>query len=358
MTDSTATVGVGVIGLGFMGRTHIAAYDAAHVAGYDCKLVAVCDAQADRLGDDDAESGGTAWYSRPWKSEDDGPQSPRPGVPDRATQSLGDPHSVQTYTDADRLLADDDVTLVSICTPTDTHVDLAIRALRAGKHVLVEKPVAIRSGDVQRLADEAAGAQTLCMPAMCMRFWPGWTWLKERIEQGTYGKVQRAVFQRLGAMPDWSREFYGDATRSGGALMDLHIHDADFVRWCFGEPAGVASTGSINHVTTMYHYPAGPSHVVAEGGWRPEPGFEFLMRYTVAFDTATADFDLSRDPQLLITHEGQTSPVSLDALTGYDHQVRHLVEAITTGRRDLRVTLADAVAVTRLLEDEARSVGR
>ncbi|MCH7702702.1 MAG: Gfo/Idh/MocA family oxidoreductase [Planctomycetes bacterium] len=325
MTEKSATVGVGVIGLGFMGRTHLQAYGAARAAGYDCNLVAVCDEQAARLGDDDTQSG-------------------------------CDPRSVRTYIDADRLLADDDVTLVSICTPTDTHVDLAVRALRAGKHVLVEKPVAIRSADVQRLADEAASGQMLCTPAMCMRFWPGWTWLKERIDQGTYGKVQRAVFQRLGAMPDWSPAFYADTTRSGGALMDLHIHDADFVRWCFGDPAGVTSTGSINHVTTIYHYPAGPSHVVAEGGWLQTPGFEFRMRYTVTFDTATAEFDLLRDPQLLITHEGRTSPVSLDPLTGYDHQIRHLLAAITDGGRDLRVTLSDAVAVTLLLEDERRSV--
>lgn len=327
MTEKSATVGVGVIGLGFMGRTHLQAYGAARAAGYDCNLVAVCDEQAARLGDDDTQSG-------------------------------CDPRSVRTYIDADRLLADGDVTLVSICTPTDTHVDLAVRALRAGKHVLVEKPVAIRSADVQRLADEAAGGHTLCMPAMCMRFWPGWAWLKERIEQGTYGKVQSAVFQRLGTLPDWSPAFYADAARSGGALMDLHIHDVDFVRWCFGDPAGVRSTGSINHVTTMYHYPAGPPHVVAEGGWLPAPGFEFRMRYIVAFDTATADFDLSRKPQLRLTHDGETGPVPLDSLTGYDLQIRHLVEAITTGRRDLRVTLPDAVAVTRLLEDEARSVER
>lgn len=325
MTAPSATVGVGVIGLGFMGRIHAEAYGAARAAGYECNLVAVCDEQADRLGDDD-------------------------------TRSWCDPRGVRTYTDADHLLADENVTLVSICTPTDTHVDLAVRALRAGKHVLVEKPVAIRSADVQRLVDEAEGAATLCMPAMCMRFWPGWAWLQEQIEQATYGRVQSAVFQRLGTLPAWSPAFYADAARSGGALMDLHIHDADFVRWCFGDPAHVTSTGSISHVTTSYHYPAGPPHVVAEGGWLPGPGFEFRMRYTVGFDTATADFDLSRDPPLQLTHEGETRPVPLDPLTGYDLQIRHLVEAITTRRCDLRVTLPEAVAVTRLLEDEIRSV--
>jgi predicted dehydrogenase len=119
---------------------------------------------------------------------------------------------------------------VSICTPTDSHIELAMTALAAGRHVLVEKPVALRSAEVARLAQAAAPAGRVCMPAMCMRFWPGWEWLKERIEAGEFGRVRSATFQRVGAPPDWSA-FYGDYARSGGPLHDLHIHDADFIRF-------------------------------------------------------------------------------------------------------------------------------
>jgi len=350
MSDAPATVGVGVIGLGFMGRTHVAAYEAAEAAGFDCNVVAVCDEQADRLGDNIPSRD-----RLPVRRTQTGEGAVARRRPDSTCSPLNS-RRARTYTDADRLLADDDVKLVSICTPTDTHVDLAVASLRAGKHVLVEKPVAVRPADVQRLADEAANGSALCMPAMCMRFWPGWVWLKERIDAGTYGRVRSAVFQRLGSVPEWSPAFYADVERSGGALVDLHIHDADFVRWCFGDPDRVICTGSIDHVTTQYHYRGGPPHVVAEGGWVPTPGFEFRMRYTVAFDSAIADFDLSRGEPLRLTRDGRTCAVPLDPLTGYDHQVRHLVQAVTTGRRDLRVTIEEAVAVAHLLEAERRSL--
>jgi len=144
-----------------------------------------------------------------------------------AADRLFDASEVHTYTNPAGLLADEAVDLVSICTHTDTHVDLAIAALRAGKHVLVEKPVALRAADARRLVDVAAGANTLCMPAMCVRFWPEWAWLKQRIDDQAYGPVRSAVFQRLGGTPPWAQEFYGDVARSGGALVDLHVHDAD-----------------------------------------------------------------------------------------------------------------------------------
>ena len=101
---------------------------------------------------------------------------------------------------------------------------------------------------------------------------------------GNFGAVRSASFQRLTSRPVWSPEFYGDYGRSGGALIDLHIHDTDFVRWCFGEPDSVDTAGGLDHMTTLYRYPSGPSHVVAEGGWDPTPGFEFRMRFVVVFE--------------------------------------------------------------------------
>jgi len=332
MSDDAA-IGVGVIGLGFIGRLHIAAYEAARRDGHPCRLTAVCDQDPQR------RSGRV--------------ETPGNIAASEAGERLFDPAQVRAYADAHELLADRGVQLVSICTPTDTHVELAIRALAAGKHVLVEKPVALRSADVQRLADAAAAADTLCMPAMCMRFWPGWPWLKEQIGQRTYGAVRSAAFRRLGSPPGWSREFYSDLSRCGGALLDLHIHDTDFVRWCFGDPQEVESVGSVNHVTTTYRYAGGPPHVLAEGGWLP--GVKFSMRYRVEFEHAVAEYDSSRDPPLILTQRGP-QPIELPARTGYDLEIRHLLEAIRSGGRELRATIADAVATARLLEAEQRSL--
>jgi predicted dehydrogenase len=331
---SAQPIGVGVIGLGFMGRTHLAAWQAAGRAGRACRLVAVADRERARLDGRAQASGNLATG---------------------ASEVLFDPQTLFTTTDARELLARPEVQALSICTPTDTHVELALAALEAGKHVLVEKPVALRAADVARLADAARAARTLCMPAHCMRFWPGWDWLQSRVSDGSLGAVKSAVFQRLGTRPQWS-SFYQDSVRSGGALVDLHIHDADFVRWLFGDPEEVASTGSLDHVTTLYRYVNGPEHVVAEGAWNHDAGFTFRMRYIVIFERATADFDFGRTPQLLLVRDGRAEPVPLPATSAYEEQVRHFLGAIVEGRRELRASVEDALGVARLLEAERESL--
>jgi predicted dehydrogenase len=245
---------------------------------------------------------------------------------------------------------------VSICTPTDTHVELALEALSAGKHVLVEKPVSLDAGEIERLDLVAKRARRLCMPAMCMRFWPGWSWLKTAIEDGRYGAVQSAAFQRCASRPSWGQAFYADSKRSGGALFDLHIHDADLVRWLFGDPTSVASTGSLDHVTTLYRFAKGPRHVMAEGGWDHSGGFPFRMRHVVVFERATAEFDLRREKPLEIARDGKIEHVALEPGTGYDNEVRHALACVREERESAELTLADAAAVIRLLHAEQHAL--
>ena len=326
-------VTVGIIGLGFMGATHLQAYEQANRDGFPNRLVAVADADPDRRRGIASGAGNM----------------------EVASGKLFDPWSVGAYEDPLEMLQKEDVQLVSICTPTSTHVDLAIAALRAGKHVLLEKPVALTAAEVERLVESARGLDRLCMPAMCQRFWPGWSWLKEQIDQGTFGPVHSAVFRRLGSRPGWA-SFYQSADESGGALFDLHIHDADFIRFCFGEPDSVTSTGSLDHVTTLYRFQGAPEHVVAEGGWDHTAGFPFRMSFTVVFEEATADFDLGRDPELLLFKDGEGVPVEVSSLNGYDGEVRHLLQAISDGQARVEPTLEETVGLIRMLEQERASL--
>jgi predicted dehydrogenase len=333
-------IGVGIIGLGFMGRTHLAAYRAANEQGFANRLVAVCDSDAAR---------------RSGRAVREGNLESSPAAPE---ERLFDAGAVRAFQDPSELLADPEVGLVSICTPTDSHVELALAALAAGKHVLVEKPLALRAGALAPLAEAARASERLCMPAMCMRFWPGWSWLAERIAKGTFGPVESAVFARLGSRPGWAKGFYDDPARSGGALFDLHVHDADFVRWCFGAPDSLASAGTLDHVTTLYRFAKGPPHVVAEGGWNHARGFAFRMRYTVVLEEATAEFEFGREPALRLAREGTSEAVALEPGTGYDGEVRHLLGAIAEGRRELAATVDEAEALTRMLEAERESLER
>lgn len=318
--EMDTTIGIGVIGMGFMGTTHVAAYERAARDRFPSRVVTVAD--------------------------------PR--------KRASEPRDVRNYTDAAAVFADPSVHLVSICTPTDTHVTLATAALRAGKHVLLEKPVALHADEIQQLRRIAIEMQRICMPAMCMRFWPAWKWVKDRIDDGTFGAVRSAEFRRVCEAPTWSPAFYANRDRSGGALVDLHIHDADFIRYCFGEPSDVSSAGSIDHVTTTYRFDrrdGAPERVIAEGGWLA-PGTPFRMAYIVRFDRATADFDSSREPQLLLTRDGKTEPVVPEnaGLDGYDMEIRYVLRCALERRIDTSPNLDDAIAVARLLDAERESL--
>jgi len=324
MTDE---LGVGVIGYGVMGRTHAAAYAEAARAGIPCRVRAIftqADPSVAVTGNLEAMAAG-------------------PGLAD-----------VPVTDDIDVLLADDRIDVVSICTPTDTHVGIALAALAEGKHVLVEKPVALDAADIERLAAAAAAAGRTCMPALCMRFWPAWTWLHDRIGDGALGAVRSAAFVRVGNPPSWSAAFYRDLGRSGGALHDLHIHDVDFLHWCFGVPAAVSSSGDATHVSSLYHFADGPAPVTAEAGWLAAAGFGFRMRYHVQFDEAWAEFDLGASPELRLTRDNETSAIDVGPGSAYEAEIRHFLCAVR-GDEAPRVTLDDAAVAARIIAAEARS---
>lgn len=330
-------VRIGVVGFGFMGRTHARAYQAAARDGYACKLIAIADHSLSSFEEVDTSSGNL-----------------------EVGEHLLDFDDVALCKESSTLIHDPDIDLVSICTHTDTHVDLAIEALRAGKHVLVEKPISIAPEQVQRLADEAMKHDRVCMPAMCMRYWPAWVKLHELIRSEAHGRVRSAEFHRLGSRPGWAEEFYADEARSGGALYDLHIHDTDFIVHCFGLPRSVSTSGDGLHLSTIYHYDHqqghGPVHVLAQGAWDHQPSVGFRMRCTIVCEQATLDFDISRDPQLIVHRGCETDPIEVGPLSGYDGEIRALLDTIAGKPDAMRADMADAAKIARVLDTERQSM--
>jgi predicted dehydrogenase len=325
------SVGVGVVGLGFMGRTHLDAYRAAGAT-----LVGVCDGDPARLTGEPPAGG---------------------NLGDGAGDRLFDPAAVVATSDLDELLSAPGLELVSVCTPTDTHADVARRVIAAGKHVLVEKPVALDAEAVLALGAEAEAAGVLCMPAMCMRFWPAWAWTREAIAGGRLGAVRAARFERLGGRPAWGGGFYEDEARSGGALFDLHVHDTDFVVHLFGVPEAVVSAGDTGHATTLYRYAGGPAHVVAEGGWMPGDSWPFTMRLVVELERGVIDFELGRDPELRVHHaSGELRTPEVSPATGWEAEIAAMVGAVARGDRRVPATMRSAAASTAVLEAERESL--
>jgi predicted dehydrogenase len=336
-TEGAGKVNVAVVGLGFMGVTHLLAYQQVASA----RIVAVCDAV--RLPVNGILGGVTGNIK---KSDD---------------IDLG--REVKVFRKLEDVLAEPEVSLVDLCTPTPLHPEQAIAALKAGKNVLCEKPIARTSAAAREIVRAEGSAAGFLMPAMCMRFWPGWSWLKEVVQEKRYGKVLAAQFRRISEMPGWSKQGTYAAAGSdlGGALFDLHIHDSDFVQYLFGRPARVFSTGvtdsagSINHVVTQYLYPGGPA-VSAEGSWLLTKGFK--MGYTIHCENATLDFDLSRGTNAMqVIETGKASEfVALGAGDGYSEEVRYVVECAQLGKRPSVVTAAEGLSALEICEAEEKSL--
>ncbi len=330
-------INIGVIGLGMMGLTHLDVYAGLATA----KVVAIADADAGRRN---------------------GTVKARGNVEGQA-QGRFDVASVKGYADGFDLIRDPNVQMVDICLPTPLHHRFALAALEAGKHVLVEKPLARTSADAFAIADAADRAfekdGVLAMPAMCMRFWPGWTWLKQAVVEQRYGKVLAAQFTRLASHPGGA--FYQSADASGAAALDLHIHDADFIRHCFGTPRAVRSvgyskvTGGVDHLFTHYFYEDIPL-VTAEGGWCMAAGFPFQMRYRINFERATAVFDASAASPLMLYQDGKLEPVALGKASGYQEEIEYFLGCIAAQRRPETVTLREGAEAVRIVEAEVESI--
>ncbi len=324
---------VGVIGVGMIGNVHLDA----HALQTDAKVVAV----SDRI-----------------KERRDG--SSRQALNVTGTQQgFADFANVRQYTEGTELIADPDIDLIDICVPTPEHVDLAIAALRAGKHVLVEKPLSTSAKEAQRLVQAARESSRLIMCAQCMRFWPGWPWLKDAVTSGRYGKILGAQFRRVSSFPG---KWYGDSSQSGGAVLDLHVHDTDFIHWCFGMPKAVRSvgytrdSGGVDHIITQYIYDNIPM-VVAEGGWSMAEGFGFNMQYCVNFEQATAVFDLSqKNPLRVLRRASGEEIIELSSGMGYEHEIRYFLECIRKNTSPQTITLEQASESLRICEAERQSV--
>lgn len=326
-------IGVGIIGLGFMGRTHLAAFNRSP----HCEVVAIADRDGSRLTGENGDSG---------------------NFETGGSDGVFDPGTTSTFEDAMELIDHSDVEAVSITTPTPTHHALALAVLRSGRHLLVEKPVDLDPNVILQIAEAAREVGVLAMPAHCMRFWPAWIWMKRQIDEKKYGDVCRASFTRVGPAPGWNPEFYLDEEKSGGAIVDLHIHDTDFIIHCFGIPQSVQSRGSRRLVKTAYEFDSG-LEVVAEGGWIEAPDVPFTMRVAIECEKATMKFDLGTDPEITVEHNGgirEDHPEASLGGSGYDGQIQAFLGSIRRGDSFPPVTLLEAADTARVLEAEIRSV--
>jgi predicted dehydrogenase len=175
----------------------------------------------------------------------------------RADAALEDAPNARTVTDLAVALADPRVDIVTICTPTPTHRDFAEAALRAGKHVLLEKPMALSVADAQAIAREAEASGLVLMVAHVVRFFPAYERVRSEVEGGAVGHPLHVRAERMIAPP--STPWWYDENLSGGVVFDVGIHDLDQANLLLGDPLAVRAAGqdALGPVETTVRYAGG-----------------------------------------------------------------------------------------------------
>jgi len=316
---------IAVAGLGFMGATHIRAWYS--VAG--ASLAAVVSGNPAKLAGDLRDTGGNL-----------------------AQQSqLFDFSQVKRYTSIPEALADPAIDAVDLCLPTHLHAPVGLAALRAGKHVLVEKPLALSSAEADTLVEESRVSGRTLMAGHILRFMPAYQQLAALARTS---EIKLASFRRKCAAPSWS-PWLTDTARSGGAPLDLLIHDADFALSLFGNPEWVSATGysapalGIDWLTARCSFrKTGPVDI--SGGWLHPNSYPFSMEFTAVTDEETLDYSSAGRPLTSFRKSGDAVPVSLPEGDPWADQLAYFTNCVRTGAAPDLCPPAQSAAAVRFAE--------
>ena len=314
-------VRIGIVGIGFMGMIHFLA--SAKLSGG--KVQAVCSRDPKKLAGD--------WTGIQGNFGPKGAQVDLSGL--------------AKYASFDEMVADPAIDLVDLCVPNDEHAKLTIKTLEAGKHVLVEKPIALTTSDADAMVDAARSSGKLLMVGHVLPFFPEFAFAREAVESGRFGKLRAAHFTRVISRPDWSSGI-ADADRSGGPAVDLHIHDTHYVGLVCGLPKAVHSRGVVEHDTvvhlsTQYLYDDPNLSISAVSGALSQAGRPFAHGFEIYLEGATISFEFANlagqghlaTPLSVILPDGTVDrpdlPGSGDPVEAFTAELEVAVSAVATG---------------------------
>lgn len=254
--------------------------------------------------------------------------------------------------------------IVDVVTPTNTHHDIVLAALRAGRDVICEKPLARTSADAQELADLAASEGLHLYPAHVVRYFPEYELLKQAADSGQLGDLAVLRFVRSGSFP--TSPWFADTAASGGIIMDQMIHDLDQARWIAGPIRQISAiktrTGVDGHLIEAAHVIlAHTNGTISEcsGVWGP-PNLEFTTEYSASGTGGTlahssrAENGYLADLEQLDLPDGYQPPTD-PAASPYTLELRAYIAAIGGGPEP-RVGADDGVEAIRIAEAALQSI--
>ncbi len=330
---------VGLAGLGFMGGTHAQC----HAALPNAELAAVADPEQDRR------------------------------------EKFAEQYGAKPYASLEEMLQAD-IDMVDITMPTYLHKDAVVAAAAAGKHILCEKPMALNPAECDEMIAAVEKAGVKFMVAHVIRFWPEYAVIKEILDSGRLGKVKWASASRISPPPTWAwNQWIFDPKHSGGAVLDLHIHDLDFLAWILGKPkvvsaAGVKTkTGGLDTVlTTMTGHESGAVSY-AEGCLEMAEGQPFTMALRLNLEGGSIEFNSRLSPSLLVAPAGggvehphvpqpevpssgsAGASGNISDLGGYFVEVKYFVDCLEAGETPDKVTPQEAKLAVELCLAATRS---
>lgn len=165
---------------------------------------------------------------------------------DRVRRVAAEHHVPQTFREYEDLLAAPGIDAVSVCLPNALHVPVGSAALRAGKHVLVEKPLARNAAEARDLIAVAAEHDRVLMVSFDKRYRSDVQWIKRYIESGALGRIYyaKAHWMRRSGIPRLGSWFVSKEQAGGGPLIDLGVHVLDIAMYLMGEPQALSVSGA------------------------------------------------------------------------------------------------------------------
>lgn len=271
-------------------------------------------------------------------------------------------HGRAVTSERDTILAAD---VVDVVTPTHTHAEIVIRALRAGRDVICEKPLGLTVTEAARMVEAARENGVNLFPAHVVRFMAPYRQLRDALANGQIGVPAIARFSRTGAFPAWSPWFL-DPQKSGGVVLDLMLHDLDFARWVLGPIDEVYATGLIRPdlpaqmaQATLRHQSGAISLVRAAWG---ASNLEFSSTFHVAGTEGVLSFDSAGSSSLEVSLEepskdGNPNPVSVvhPGTSPYLLELQSFLD-VRRGVADPLVTADEAVEAVALANSVRQSI--
>ncbi len=201
--------------------------------------------------------------------------------------------------------------IVDVCVPTLFHREYVERAAAAGKAVFVEKPLARTLADCDEIVQAVERTGVPLMAGHVLRFFPEYAGAKRLVDAGGVGKPAAIRTARLGGMPHGGQGWYGDEAQSGGVVLDMLVHDFDWLRWTFGPVTRVFAQGLYGRpeyagkrdyaLVTLRLESGAVAHVT--GSWAHPGGFRTTLE--IAGDAGLIEHDSARSVPLTFSpHEG------------------------------------------------------